>query len=126
MTFNWIELGIFAGVIVIVTILLVNNIRLFIQNKSMTNELVQVTVDKMALENSLDKLVGEYELLSMQETDGFIKFLSESRDWAFEYIEDVQGAIGRLVLAMNSADEDAIAAAYAELIKHLPKAEPND
>jgi hypothetical protein len=35
--------------------------------------------------------------------ENFIKFLSESRDWAYEYIEDVQNSLENFI---NSVDSD--------------------
>ena len=89
----------------------------------MVNALVQTTLDKMTLEDGLDKLSQEYELMTGNGSDGFIKFLSESREWAFSYIEEVQSSIKSLSEAMALGDETQIAKAYAELVKHLPKEE---
>lgn len=72
--------------------------------------------------------------------ENFIKFLSESRDWAFEYIENVQSTLSEFsnnvgplidhfdkygdVLSTQRPDYDAmkkISKAYKELIKLLPE-----
>jgi hypothetical protein len=50
----------------------------------------------------------------------FIKFLSDSRDGAYEYIEQVQTAIEALYKAMESDKENEIDKAYKELLKFLP------
>ena len=39
------------------------------------------------------ELEKQIEQLNLKESDGFVKFLSTSRDWAFEYIEEVQKAL---------------------------------
>jgi hypothetical protein len=41
----------------------------------------------------LEKLEEAKGLKSIEQTEGFMKFISESRDWAFTYIEEVQAAL---------------------------------
>lgn len=72
--------------------------------------------------------------------ENFIKFLSDSRDWAFEYIENVQSTLSEFsndvgplidhfdkygdVLSTQRPDYDAmkkISKAYKELVKLLPE-----
>jgi hypothetical protein len=38
----------------------------------------------------VEELMQEIENKKLEDTDGFLKFVSESRDWAFGYIEEVQ------------------------------------
>lgn len=126
MTFNLSELIVFSTVIVVVALLAINNIRIFVNNRNLMNALVQSSLDKISLQNALDRVTNELELMSMQETDGFVKFLSESRESAFTYIEEVQASIKGLAQAMSEADDIKISKAYADLIRHMPKEEPND
>jgi hypothetical protein len=39
---------------------------------------------------------------ALETNDDFIKFVSDSRDWAFNYIEDVQQAIQELKTSVES------------------------
>ena len=73
--------------------------------------------------------------------ENFIKFLSESRDWAYKYIEDVQDGLGNFIKAVDKdikhfdqyglagptgPDQDSlkrISIAYKELIKLMPAEE---
>lgn len=126
MMFSLAELIVFSVVIVIIALLIIGNVRSYLTNKNLVNTLVQAELDKMALESAFDKLANEYEIISMQETDGFVKFLSESRDSAFTYIEEVQSSVKALAEAMALSDDVKIARAYANLIKHMPKEEVND
>lgn len=126
MTFNLLELIIFGTNIAIIAILAINNVRLYVSNKKVVTQIVQLTLDKISLENAMDKLTQEIELLNLKETDGFVKFLSESRESAYEYIEEVQSSIRQLANAMNVGEENSIELAYKELIKHMPKEQPND
>lgn len=72
------------------TILLVSAL---IRKKRLTLQLIQQKVDSFVLAEHLQKLIDEQGVKSIEETEGFLKFLSESRDAAFKYIEDVQEAI---------------------------------
>jgi hypothetical protein len=81
--------------------------------------IAQLTIDKQALGDELDRL----SFISSNSVDienGFIKFLSETRDSAYEYIENVQGTIAELQTAMESGSESDIAVAYKKLTDFLP------
>jgi hypothetical protein len=84
----------------------------------MVSSIAQLLIDKGVLLNKLDRLELEN---SKEANDGFIKFLSQSRDAAFKYIEDVQVAIQNYLNAINSRDNDAIEIARMELFSHLPE-----
>jgi len=57
--------------------------KLFIIANNLNNEL-------FLQNNKITELEKQIEHLNLKESDGFVKFLSASRDWAFEYIEEVQ------------------------------------
>jgi hypothetical protein len=79
----------------------------------------QLVIDKTTLLDELSKanFIAEN---SSDLNDGFIKFLSESRDTAFEYISDVQASIESLKRAMDLRDEAMITESYTKLISFLP------
>lgn len=81
--------------------------------------IAQLLVDKTAL---LDELSNANFITenSSDLNEGFIKFLSESRDMAFEYISDVQESIESLKIAMDLQDETMINESYKKLISFLP------
>ena len=62
---------------------------------------------------------------ALEKTDGFVKFLSDSREWAFNYIEDVQTSIQGLIKAMSVNDKEKILEHYNELQRFLPEEENN-
>lgn len=127
------------GVFVVVTVLLlISNFRLRSKRKLLANDLLQQTLDKMALLQHVEKLNAEVQTKDIEQTDGFLKFISDSRDWAFEYIETVQGALeefdkkisptleyystyGTAVEGLHTGLTKEISEAYAELKKILPK-----
>lgn len=105
--------------------------KLFIEN-TLLQEYVDLTKSTKIKENSDESIHKE----------NFIKFLSESRDWAFSYIEDVQKGLTKFVsnvdadishfdeygdaLSMSRPDYPSmknISKAYKELKTLLPESE---
>lgn len=107
--------------LLLVTALSFISIKLYVERRRVTNLLVQAMLDKVVFKDALDKVSEEYKGLSVQGSDGFVKFLSQSREWAFGYIEEVQRSISELEVAMNSMEEEKISSSYKKLLEHLPK-----
>lgn len=63
-----------------------------IKTKQIATIALQLYYDKERILDELNKLA---ELKNLEQSDGFIKFISQSRDWAFEYIEEVQSALSQ-------------------------------
>ena len=76
-----------------VATLLVNSYKLREENKNNIKKIIQLEIDKDMIASQLDKVWQEHQDKKLEETDGFVRFLSQSRDWAFSYIDDVQKAI---------------------------------
>lgn len=68
-------------------------IKLNIRIKKIMVLYMQSEFDKHLLKQELEKIYKENSNRELLETDGFVKFISQSRDWAFEYIEEVQAAL---------------------------------
>jgi len=120
-------------------ILLVNNIRFSMKVTSLSKELIQSQIDKTILAEKLFEASARNLLKKETDSDAFLKFVSDSRDWAYQYIEDVQEKINKFVTDIEPEiayfDEyglvgDAyphyhsmkkISGAYKELKKALPE-----
>lgn len=57
--------------------------------KRLVQVLIDVQLEKSVLEDMITKQATEASR-PVDQNDGFIKFLSDSREWAFNYIEKVQ------------------------------------
>lgn len=90
-----------------------------VKSRKQAAEIVQISIDKIALLRQLEKVINENDNRSLEQTDGFVKFLSESRDWAFDYIEKVQQSIQSLKIAVQNGSE--IEEELAQLFSHLPE-----
>lgn len=87
---EWVNLAIFILFIVILAIFVVESVRLRVVNRKLFAKLVQSELDRNAISDKLNKIILEH---SAEKTDGFLRFVSDSREKAFEYIEEVQDAL---------------------------------
>jgi hypothetical protein len=97
-------------------ILTVDNLRVRMKRKQLAESVIQLTLDKLALQNELN-----FKNMSPGETEQFIKFLSDSRESAFSYIEDVQASIVKLRDAIDKKDEANISANVQKLLSFVPE-----
>lgn len=68
--------------------LMVSNIRLKIKTSTLTLQLLEAKISNNLI---IDKAKQEIENeKKIEDSEGFLKFISDSRDWAFTYIEEVQ------------------------------------
>lgn len=65
----------------------------WMQYRKTSAALAQSKVDLVALRAKLEELSARGDSKKIEQTEGFVKFISHSRDAAFEYIEEVQSAI---------------------------------
>ncbi len=54
---------------------------------------LQANVNANIIRSEYTRALQEVENMKLEKSDDFVKFLSDSRDWAFEYIEDAQEKI---------------------------------
>ncbi len=90
-----------------------------IRNKKSLESIAQLFIDRSAMSDEIERL-NFIVNNSSDINDGFVKFLSESRELAFEYISEVQLAIESLKIAMELNDETMISESYKKLISFLP------
>jgi hypothetical protein len=90
---NILDITLFSVYIVSILTLLYFFIKTNIQKRRLLALYVQVEMDKYLIVQKLEEVSKELSAKELAETDGFVKFISQSRDWAFEYIEEVQKAL---------------------------------
>lgn len=61
--------------------------------RAMLEKLLVAEIEKSIFAIKLSEAALQSETKKIEESEGFLKFISESRDWAFRYIEDTQSAI---------------------------------
>ena len=62
----------------------------------MKNNIAELNL-RVALTAQKIKDQFENDPVSIENTEGFLRFISESRDWAFKYIEDVQFGLNKFI-----------------------------
>jgi hypothetical protein len=90
---NILDITLFSVYIVSILTLLYFFIKTNIQKRRLLAVYIQVEMDKYLIAQKLEEVSKELSAKELAETDGFVKFISQSRDWAFEYIEEVQKAL---------------------------------
>ena len=114
-----IEIVLIASLLAINIFVIATALVLKIKNTKLISSVGQLIVDKKIISDELDRMSFVINNSSTIEND-FIKFLSDSRDGAYEYIEDVQSAIFDLYTSMSEDNEDKIDMAYKNLLNFLP------
>lgn len=74
------------------------------KNLRLIAEIAQLSIDKQILGEHLAKEVIKNQ--TIENNDGFLKFVSDSRDWAFQYIEEVQTVLADIVNKGSVTQED--------------------
>jgi DNA mismatch repair ATPase MutL len=133
-----VELIAFSIFIVAFFTVLTHNYILVQKKKKLLAMIVQLEIDKTILYEKLAEAMLIKESKSdVEQTEGFLKFISESRDWAFKYIEDVQSAIKKFGTEISPEIDyitkysslmgisqvpslNKISEAYQELLKLMP------
>lgn len=77
--------------------LMINNIILRFANMKLNEELLKSFINYNIV---LEKNVSQ-ESEKIEQTDGFLKFVSDSRDWAYAYIESVQEEINSFITVVG-------------------------
>ena len=134
------EIVFFSIFLLIFSLLSVNNIKTRLQNKKLKANLSQETIDRLIVMQKMQELMAELDGKSSNQNDGFLKFVSESRSAAFQYIEEVQEAIsefdnrigpvvkhyretGKIFHERPSEFFKELSAAYDKLMDSMPKEE---
>lgn len=90
---SWID-AVIVGILVTIIIYLVYRFfKTRVLFKTLSDLYMQELADRMLLQKKVEELYQDIENAKLEQTDGFLKFVSESRDWAFQYIEEVQTAL---------------------------------
>ena len=96
-----IEFASFLLFVVGLAISITINIYLYFKNKRMFKLLESVTLEKIIIMQKLQQELESKDSNTIEQTDGFLKFVSQSRDWAFQYIEDAQDKLVKFSTDLN-------------------------
>lgn len=68
-------------------------IRQRLAHRNTVIKFIETSLMVEALKEKLSEEINTRDNKTLEQTEGFLKFVSESRDWAFQYIEEVQSAL---------------------------------
>jgi hypothetical protein len=68
-----------------------------IKTRSESIQLKLQIIDLIQKNELLKKALDSRESQQVEKTEGFLNFITQSRDWAFEYIEEVQNGLTKFV-----------------------------
>lgn len=135
MVIDFVTGTIFIVWLALLSILLFFVFRLSLKLKREKNIVEQLSLDRVALLQQIGTLSAEKDANALKDDDGFIKFLSQSRDWAYAYIETAQEQIAKFQTSVNSVIENlhkidnddvkTVLKAYEELATIMPTGPEN-
>jgi hypothetical protein len=88
--FDFIIFGLF---LIFFASLAISTIRTKIKNVDLLEKFLESSIEKALIAEKLEAELLKNANNNVPEEQGFVNFLSQSRDWAFEYIESVQEKI---------------------------------
>lgn len=113
----------------------INIVRMRSKNIKLKLQIIDLVQRNEVLKTSLDSR----ESKDVEKTEGFLNFVTQSRDWAFQYIEEVQAVLNKFIndiepeidyfkeygdlasMSPNYYSMKKIADSYDELKQLLPK-----
>ena len=114
--------------LMIISLLTIESVGSKIKLRRISVALLQSEINRDAIEKKLLEVLASKDSSSVEQTDGFLKFVSESRDAAFRYIEVVQESLKSLEEALpllgttviKAADRKRAIEIIETAIKNLP------
>lgn len=101
--------------------------------RNLLAEFTQTQIEKEFFKEKLTEYISQKDSKKVEQTEGFVRFISQSREMAFTYIEDVQKDIAELKdyfdknglnLTVEQAEE--MAKRIENVVSHLPEETKND
>jgi hypothetical protein len=90
---SWFSLLFFIIFISLFFLVFADNFRIRIKNAKLNSEIEKQILEYIILAKKHEQVAKGVDQTEIEKTEGFLKFVSQSRDWAFQYIERVQIAI---------------------------------
>lgn len=114
-----IEFIAFLVVVSLFFMLIVKYVRVSIKLSQTTIELIKAHVDKTLISEKLSELAQEPKNKEDPAAEAFLKFISDSRDWAYQYIDEVQRSLDKFI---TDIEPEVL---YFDTYGDLMSAEPN-
>lgn len=120
------EIIAYSGFLLILLVLIVLLIKTSVDNRNNKKIIDQLSNDVVDLRKSLKREQDRNSSNEAEKTEGFLKFVSESRDWAFQYIDKAQAAVKELQFSIAVGEQDRLDLAHKQLLDLLPDEEKDN
>ena len=112
--------------------LAITSLFLAFKNRQLYVKTMQAELDRMSVYAQAQEIF-KAESSRVESKDGFVRFMSQSRDWAFEYIEKVQSDLYDLKQSFESSQKLPRTVAQSndlndkirKILENLPKEDKN-
>jgi|TARA_B110000977_G_scaffold24658_1_gene30114 hypothetical protein len=117
------ELAIFITSLAVVLFLAGLALERQVKYRRTLERLVQAEIDRVTTAKYLLEAHQELENYRLGDTEEFVKFLSTSREWAFDFIDEFQVSVQDLFAIVDNPEHEVSEAVvkFKELKKFLPK-----
>jgi hypothetical protein len=92
-----IELIAFSIFTILFFMLIFKNVTLNIKLSEIRLELIKAHLDKTIISEKLIELSDKKNKTEDHSSEAFLKFVSDSRDWAYQYIDEVQEGLNKFI-----------------------------
>jgi hypothetical protein len=126
--------GIIINIVIALIIggLATTSLFLAFKNRQLYVKTMQAELDRMSVYAQAQEIF-KAESSRVESKDGFVRFMSQSRDWAFEYIEKVQSDLYDLKQSFESSQKLPRTVAQSndlndkirKILENLPKEDKN-
>lgn len=112
--------------------LVILSLFLALKNRQLYVKAAQAEVDRLSVYVQAQQIF-KAEAERVESKDGFVRFMSQSRDWAFQYIESVQSDLYELKESFESSQKGPKTVAQTndlndkirKILENLPKGDKN-
>jgi hypothetical protein len=117
-----------VAITLLIGLLVTTSLYLALKNRQLYLKSVQAELDRLSVYTQAQEIF-KAEASRVESKDGFIRFMSQSRDWAFEYIETVQSDLYNLKQSFESSQKQPRTVAQTndlndkikKILENLPK-----
>ena len=127
------DITIFIALSILFLLLAIGYGVVYFRHKRLSAHYLQAALERDLFREKLSEYATHKESKKLEHTEGFIRFVSQSRDWAFQYIEDVQKSLLELKdyfdkngLNLNVEQAEEMAKRIEDVLSHLPDDTKND
>lgn len=111
-------------------ILVVGTFIMFVRYRKAIAAIAQLEIDKVTVSAELERVSQELANTKLGESEEFVKFLSQSRQWAFGFIENFQESLTEMFGSLDNGESfESTKEKFIALRKYLPdnnKGEENE